>query len=109
MVFTGGLHGWFGQTAPVPVGPYRGDQVEDEEVVRVKEETDTIRISVIGLASPPAQCLMEQMNNINASWRSRNAPMIVSTLALPGVFSLGRSQRHQVPQCWLSLDYHGYV
>lgn len=29
----GGLLGWFGQTAPVFVGPYWGHQVDDEEIV----------------------------------------------------------------------------
>ena len=40
----GGLDRWLGQTAPIFVGPYRGDQVDDEEVIRVEEETDTIGI-----------------------------------------------------------------
>ena len=30
------------QAPPVFVGPYRGDQVDDEEIVGVEEETDTI-------------------------------------------------------------------
>lgn len=42
----GSLDGWFGQAAPVFVSPDWGDQVDDEEVVGVKEETDTIRVSV---------------------------------------------------------------
>ena len=42
----GVFHGWFGQTAPIFVGPYWGNQVDDEEVVGVEEETDTVRMSV---------------------------------------------------------------
>lgn len=38
----GGLDRWLCQTAPIFVGPYRGDQVDDEEVVGVEEETDTV-------------------------------------------------------------------
>lgn len=41
----GRFHGWFGQTAPVFIGPYRGDQIDDEEIVGVKEKTDTINVS----------------------------------------------------------------
>ena len=40
----GCLDWWLGETAPIFVGPYRGDQVDDEKVVRVEEETDTVRI-----------------------------------------------------------------
>lgn len=46
----GGLDGWFGQTAPVFVGPYWGHQVDDEEVVGVKEETDTNHIGQWGIS-----------------------------------------------------------
>ena len=38
----GSLDGGFGQAAPVFVGPYRGDQVDNEEIVGVEEETDTV-------------------------------------------------------------------
>ena len=47
----GSLDGGLGQAAPVLVGPYRGDQVDDEEIVGVEEETDTVRqgLGVSGL------------------------------------------------------------
>ena len=35
------LDGWLFQPAPVLVSPYRGDQVDDEEIVGIEEETDT--------------------------------------------------------------------
>ena len=38
----GSLDRGFGQAAPVFVGPYRGDQVNDEEIVGVEEESDTV-------------------------------------------------------------------
>ena len=40
------LDGWFAQAAPVFVGPYWGDQVDDEEIVRVEEESDTMHVLV---------------------------------------------------------------
>ena len=39
------LDRWFGEAAPVFVGPYRGDQVDDEQIVGVEEETDTVCVS----------------------------------------------------------------
>ena len=36
-----GLDRWLFQATPVFVSPYRGDQVDDEEIVGVEEETDT--------------------------------------------------------------------
>ena len=45
------LDGWLGEASPIFVGPYRGDQVDDEEIVRVEEESDTIhgcQLVVIG-------------------------------------------------------------
>ena len=38
----GGLDRWLAQAPPVFVSPNRGDQVDDEEIVGVKEESDTV-------------------------------------------------------------------
>ena len=37
----GSLDRWLRQATPIFVGPYRGDEVDDEEIVGVEEETDT--------------------------------------------------------------------
>ena len=39
----GSLDGRLGEAAPILVCPYWGDQVDDEEIVGVEEETDTMR------------------------------------------------------------------
>ena len=42
----GSLDRWLLQAAPVFVSPYRGDQVDDEEIVGIEEETDPMGVLV---------------------------------------------------------------
>lgn len=41
----GGLDRWLGQATPIFIRPYRGDQVDDEEIVGVEKESDTMQVS----------------------------------------------------------------
>ena len=40
----GSLDRWLFEAPPVFIGPYRGDQVDDEEIVGVEEESDTMGV-----------------------------------------------------------------